>query len=234
MSKINTSCEKCIFRKNNEHGVQNGCELNRLEKFIQNSEAIKTKDYYIIHRFCNTCRDRGYTKEEILKEVQVSCSVIVNGLNKDYWPILKSLSYQIVKPKKVFVIIDENFNRGKYNDFQTLYHDKNIQLTFKRYFDDKGFEEMVDDIVERCKTQFYIPIQDQLPENFIFNFNKLINEDLRKINAILTKNYYNSIVSCVLHKIAYGNNLKNINDKIKEYINKLPKNDPQRKTIIFK
>lgn len=218
MSKIKTSCEICIFRKNDENHNQVGCKLNRLQKFINRGEAEKYNNYYHINRFCNTCRSTG-TKEEILKEVEISYSVIVYGWN-DYWKTLKSLLYQTIKPKTVYVIFDDMklFDKDKYYEFSEIFKEKGIQLNFKYFFENKNYLEMIDEIVPKLKTQYYTYIKDPISKDFIVPYHKMVNEEMIPFICHVKKEYLNSIILCQFHKVAYGNNKKIITEKIKEYI----------------
>lgn len=233
---INTKCAHCQFRKNDENGQQNGCELNRLEKFISRNEAEPENDYYTISRFCSTCRSEGYTKESVLKEIEVSCCFIVYGWN-DYWITLKSILKQTVKPRVVYVVFDDMrlFSMDKYKQYQELYNNQNITLIFKRYFENKPFFRMIDDIVRRCNTQYYCTIKHQIDSNFLEKYNKIINIDLVPLVAHFKKNHFNSFISCALHNKFNGNYNLPIAKKIKQYLEGLDENDRklQERGVIF-
>lgn len=232
MVKYKTSCEKCVFRINDSE-TQVGCSLGRLPIFINREEANKEKDYYIIDRFCNTCRDKDYTEESILKEVEISCTFIVYGMN-DYWITLKSILKQKVKPKAVFVVFDDQkmFNKDKFKEFQEIYKNEEIQLIFKRWFEPTDYLRMIDEVVLRCKTQFYIPIKGNIDPNFIKDLNQRINYDLIPTNAYFTQEcMFNALISCSLHKMINGNNEQTVFSKLKELIK--DKSEKEKSTIVW-
>ena len=232
MANIRTSCEKCIFRINDSE-KQVSCTLDRLSKFINREEATQEKDYYIINRFCNTCRDNGYTKESILKEVEISCTFIVYGMN-DYWITLKSILKQKIKPKAVFIVFDDQkmFNKEKFKEFQELYKNEEIPLIFKRWFEPTDYLKMIDEVVLKCNSQFYIPIKGNIKPNFIKDLNQRINYDLIPTNAYFTQNcMFNALISCSLHKMVNGNFEQPLIDKLKELVKDKP--EKERSTIVW-
>jgi hypothetical protein len=232
VANIRTSCEKCIFRINDRE-KQIGCSLDRLSKFIDRDEAIQEKDYYIINRFCNTCRDKDYTEESILKEVEISCTFIVYGMN-DYWITLKSILKQKIKPKTVFVVFDDQkmFNKEKFKEFQELYNNQDILLIFKRWLEPTNYFKMVDEVVLKCNTQFYIPIKGNIDPNFIKDLNQRINYDLIPTNAYFTQSsMFNALISCSLHKMINGNNEETVLAKLKDLVKDKP--EKERSTIVW-
>jgi hypothetical protein len=233
VSNIKTSCEMCIFRKNLDDGVQNGCSLDRLNIFLERGEARKEKDFYIIDRFCNTCRNKDYTEESILKEVEISCTFIVYGAN-DFWITLKSILKQTIKPKAVFVVFDDQkmFNKEKYKEFQEIYKNSEIQLIFKRWLEPTDYLKMIDEVVLKCNTQFYIPIKGNIDKNFIKKLNDRINYDLIPTNAYFTQNsIFNSLISCSLHKMLNGNKEIPLKEKLEELVK--DKSEKERSTIVW-
>lgn len=233
MANIKTSCEKCVFRVNDNSGKQNSCSLGRLSKFLNREEAREEKDYYLIDRFCNTCRDKDYTEESILKEVEISCTFIVYGLN-DYWITLKSILKQKIKPKAVFIVFydQQMFNREKFKEFQELYKNEEIPLIFKRWFEPTTYLKMIDEVVTKCKTQFYIPINGEIDKNFIKNMNQRINYDMIPTNAYFTQDsIFNALISCSLHRMVYGNRQDPLFEKLKELVKDKP--EKEKSTIVW-
>lgn len=231
---INTKCAHCLFRLNDESLKQTGCSLGRLDKFIEQNKAsiLDGDDFYTIDRFCNTCRSEGYTKESILKEVEISCCFIVYGWN-DYWITLRSILKQTIKPKVVYVVFDDMrlFNQEKYKEYQDLFNHEGITLIFKRYFEQKSFTEIIDDVVKKCGTQFYIPVKKSLPRDFIAKYNDLINKDLVQLNAHFKSTIFESFISCALHKRFDGNYNFSLKKKLLEFVKTL--DSTQKNTIIF-
>lgn len=233
MSNIKTSCKECVFRIDNEDGNQEWCNLGRLKKFKERGEAVQEQDYYIIDRFCNTCRNKDYTKEAILKEVEISCTFIVYGFN-DYWITLKDILKQTIKPKAVFVVFDNQdmFNKDKFKTFQELYKNEEIALIFKRWFDPTNYEQMIDEVVQKCNTQFYIPIKDKIDKNFIEKMNYRINYEMIPTNAYFTNNsIFNALISCSLHKIINGHKDEGMIEKLKILLK--DKTEKERSTIVW-
>lgn len=235
MSNIRTSCKECVFRLNDHYNNQLSCLLGRLDIFQEREEAVKEQDYYLINRFCNTCRNKPQTKESILKEVEISCTFIVYGFN-DYWITLKSILKQTVKPKAVFVVFDDQkmFDKEKCKEIQELYQNQEIALIFKRWLEPTEYTKMIDEVVSKCKTQFYIPIKGQIPRDFIEKMNYRINYEMIPTNAYFTskhKSIFNALISCSLHKMVNGNNERSIISKIEELL--VDKSDKERSTIVW-
>lgn len=233
MNNIRTSCKECVFRLNDDSDNQNSCSLDRLEIFKEREEAVKEHNYYLINRFCNTCRNKPQTKESILKEVEISCTFIVYGFN-DYWITLNSILKQTIKPKAVFVVFDDQkmFNKEKFKEIQELYQHEEITLIFKRWLEPTKYTRMIDEVVSKCKTQFYIPIKGKIPRDFIEKMNHRINYEMIPTNAYFTsRSIFNSLISCSLHKIVNGNEDRSIIEKIEELL--VDKSDKERSTIVW-
>lgn len=233
---INTKCTHCLFRVNDDSGNQVDCSLGKIKTFIKRGEARLENDYYVIDRFCNTCRSEGYTKESIIKETQISCTFIVYGDN-DYWQNLKSLLNQTIKPKNVFVVFKdmESFDKQKYDQYQEMFNNEGVPLIFKKYFEDKPFPNMIDDVVKKCESQFYIPTKRRIKPTFIEEYNKLINEDLVQLNAHFKRTLFESFVSCTLHSRFNGNNGELLSKKVKDFLENIdhPVSQKEKDTIIF-
>lgn len=216
---INTACAHCTFRINNEKGEQVSCELGRLEKFLEKNQAHKEKDFYIIERFCNTCSAEQISKETILKQREISYCLIVYGWN-DYWQTLKSIPKLNIKPKEVYVILDDTklLNKKKYDEYSEIFKNTEIPLTFKTYFDGSDHLKMIDEIIQKTKTQYYSYIKRPIPRDFVDKYNQMINYDMDLFNAHIKKTYLNSFIACYLHRLVYGNSGKIVTDKIKELL----------------
>jgi hypothetical protein len=133
---ITTSCRDCVFAvwqdyvpNNNENiyeenivieKTQVGCSLGRLAKFREQNlvEDVhdEAREFSIIKRFCNTCRDsrwehnnkRKNLVELVNKEIKVQIEVYVlvteEDTPEDVEATLKSLTKQVVKPTKIVVV----------------------------------------------------------------------------------------------------------------------------------
>lgn len=92
---LNTSCNFCVFRVNNEDGVQTGCKFGRLTAFQMRGEATKDTEnsFYTISRFCNYCRnEQSFTStEKLLEETKARFSIL---LTLDELKRQPSLSYK--------------------------------------------------------------------------------------------------------------------------------------------
>lgn len=224
-----TSCKKCVFNTS-VNGIQTGCKLGRLEKFKAQGVAELTGDFYTIDRFCNTCRDESsFISIEALKnEIKVSCCFIVDAINQDPWRILKNISNLKEVPIKTIVVLNSGFDREKYLDFQNIFNAMGKNLIFKRYVDKNvNFFDCVDEICSKLDTQYYSCIFNEIEDNIIEHLNKIINEDLERVLAIIKEN--NSIISVLLHKKLNGNKKKCIIEKLKELKNEV--SEEEAKTI---
>jgi hypothetical protein len=237
VTNIRTDCMKCVFRQNDSDGVQISCELNRLSRFIKRGEAEKEGDRYIINRFCNTCRDiddmkkQNVSKQDVIEETKLSCCIIIDGTKSDYWDTIKSIKRQTHKPTEVYVVFKNIFDKDKFNEIKSIFDGVDIPIMFKKYYDEKEFPQMVDDVISKCKSQYYIPVLKPIEDDVIEKYNYDINVDLKKLNAVIENSYYNSFISCTLHKILNGNNDESIIDKIK-YLTKESDEECQKTIVI--
>lgn len=213
---IKTSCENCVFRIN-ENDIQIDCKLDRLQKFKNRGKAdLQDSGYYIIDRFCNTCRDSSsfISMDQLNQEISISCTFILNGNLDNLWRLLKDVSNLEFMPQRTVVFLSRSFDRDRYLDFQNIFNSKSKQLIFKRYIEDISIESALDEICHRTDTQYYSYITDLIDGNPLEELNSLLNNDLERVVAIIKDK--NSIVSTILHKRLGGNTDKCILEKIKE------------------
>lgn len=138
-SLARTTCEKCVFALGLDPdgaGVQTGCALDRVDKFLVKGTNISLKrldDHricYVIDRVCMTCRTEEWAKQQVIpgdcncigdalaklvrKEIQLPLHCVVYADHDDEAAILKtvaSLASQTVPPAVVQIIL--NYDRAR-------------------------------------------------------------------------------------------------------------------------
>ena len=231
---IKTSCEKCIFATF-ENGIQNGCTLGKISKYIDRNLANLDGNHYVINKFCNTCRSSDQfklTEEQVKEQVKIKFAVIINGLNGDYWRTTKSLLDQTIIPKKVFVIVDKFNEADKYMEFIKWFSDTGSQLTIKKYFNIENVNKCIDDVVKKLNKSYYYTVinnDSQLDNNYFEKINYEINENLYPLTCLFRDNYgsYYNTYSVQLHNMLNGN----VEESLKSKVLKRYEEEKDKKTI---
>lgn len=207
-----TSCAKCLFAKFNENGVQNGCELGRLEKYQEKGLANLDGNSYLIDSFCKTCvrKDQDgleLTPKAMREAIKINAIFIINGLEKDYWPLLKSILKQTLMPSKVVVIVKEFKEVDRYKEYLKHYTDKESNLLIKKYYTESpDFYECVNDSVSRFSTDFYTILDGDstIPEDYLEKIDIRINDDMEPLVAVFSDGEYRNTFAIKLHSVFGG------------------------------
>lgn len=221
---INTSCALCLFAKFNEDGNQIGCEQNRLEKYQKRGIATLQDKAYLLKTFCNTCVRVGQEGLDITAQgmrdiVKINAVFIINGLQKDYWPLLKQILKQKLMPAKVVVIVKEFKEIEKYKEYLKYFSDKNSNLLIKKYYDpDPEFYQCVNESVSRYKTQYYTILDGDstIDPEYLEKIDKKVNDDMEPLVAVFSDGEYRNTFSITLHNVFGGNKDKPLKQKIEE------------------
>ena len=188
---LRTSCKNCIFRINDENNIQVGCKLNRLEKFQNQNKVEKQEDYYMINRFCNTCRHEDHfkssTETEIRKEVRVRNLVVVNCINEGYVRnTLDSLKRQTLLPTVIVCVFSKDQNPVSiYKQYHEIFLNLNVNFNVKKILEDITEESYNHHIIQICKKyekicQFVTHTHPEyiFEDGYFEQIDKIINDDL--------------------------------------------------------
>lgn len=204
---IKTTCEKCIFKLEKDCD-QYGCYVGKLDKFLENGDATKEKNYYTISRMCNSCRDtpKSSDLEEDAKlvneENKTNFYLFINCCDNDIIPqktieSLKSLEYTNLTVHFIF-------NSGK---FVTLFSEINdlIDGDFKfrvsKIVKDEDVHYTITSTINQLDKNYFIGFVDCNNEidNTIFEeINNKINKELNQLICYLDENMiliYNNMLS---------------------------------------
>lgn len=223
MATINTSCKKCLFAKRDENGVQNGCELGRLEIYKKRNLAVLEGDSYKIDTLCIACRASdqfSMSAKSIRESLKISTIFIINGFEKNYWPLLKKVLNQKLMPFKVIVCIKE-IEAGiseKYTEYLKYFNNKNSNLLIKKYHDkDVDFYSTVNDCVSRYGIDFYTILDpdSNLKDDYLEKIDHIYTDKLEPVVAILSDEEYKNTFSTTLHYMLGGNSYdKTLKEKL--------------------
>lgn len=116
---MKTTCEVCLFRQNDDSGVQIGCYANRAKDYsVENN-------HFVINDYCNSCRNETWyyyrdnpelSKDDLLTRIAYEnrmnySAVIIHDDNKitdDLYDTIRSISEVSVLPKTIFIITKLN------------------------------------------------------------------------------------------------------------------------------
>ena len=235
--EIQTSCKDCIFAEYNNN-TQTGCKFNRIEQFKNNGTKIveaydDDKEFFVIDRFCNYCRNdqwmkdnvNGQTAEQVVKneaKIQVDVLVYIHAGNyiQSIQQTIDSLNQQFMLPKSITLV--NNNSTIKNHDLVLLMRNQTNQYSWRvEQIVEENCKKLraIDLSVKKCKGTYYIVIDagSILRENFIYQINQMINEQLLKISLIIGNGHSPSVTQTRLHKILAGNKgSKTVIEKIKE------------------
>ena len=237
-----TSCGSCIFAVNKTSFpiiTQTGCELGRLNKFIDNGKATlnENKTHYIIDCICNTCRGEKWKEMHVgknliatvEKEIQITVDIVLYSFNGN-GDVLKNITHRInscvkqrqIKPQKILIVIKNNDIKYQavFDVVQELTEPYDIPFRIIRVIDSEtSLDECVSMGISKCTSQYtaVFDIQHQIPSNFITKFNTLINYDLKRIVMIEpTFQYGGMVLQTNIFKLLGKNYNMPIFEKVKE------------------
>ena len=233
---IVTNCKTCVFSKWNntdewEH-KQEGCELNRLEKF-QDKEWINDEnvEYWRINRVCNTWRSNEWLDlqdenqchvETILKEVELKCGAIVRQGDENLDNIsltLKDLVNQSLKPASVTLIVENHHIPIDqiYKMMQNVFVGSDISWNFERIFDTSLTDYKIwDKGISRAKGQYFMLCEGgkRVSKEAMNRINELLNYDLKRFLVIGSEIIHQTVIQQKLWKVVGGFGTKGLLEKI--------------------
>lgn len=215
-----TSCKNCVFAKFSKNNNQIGCKVGRLKKFIKSGEAIastkiekesifseKQKEgYYFITRLCNYARSKEWAKrkknleEEVKKECNIKCTAIIH--HRQNISLLKNIVQSCINQKLkpcLMVVLNENIgHKDQISDFFVNELEKSgIQWWCHNIINSEqnAFEYINALMVRKIICgQYYIYINDVIPNTTLLDIDYFINESLKQFMAIKPNSSGNGLV----------------------------------------
>lgn len=222
LNKFESHCRSCVFATyiddwSGPHGMQEGCKLFRIEKFKQKNRTRLSDDgaTYIIDGICNTNRGEEWAKshegldlvEKVKEEIHISIDIVILSLKDGIYGLEKRLEklvdscvkQNVVKPSRIIVVVQNKDLQFKplYNDLNALTEPYDIQFQLMQIADQEtDISQCVNMAVTKCQSQ-YTAIFDTssiINKNFINNFNRLINSDLKRIVLVEPVHSYSGMI----------------------------------------
>ena len=136
---MKTTCEVCLFRKNDSNGVQIGCHANRAKNYVVEN------NHFVINDYCNSCRNETWyyyrdnpelSKEELLKRIayenRLNYSAVIihdnDRITDSLYETIESISELSVLPKTIFIITKLNILDASHLYTEALRRFQNIAM----------------------------------------------------------------------------------------------------------
>ena len=217
VEKFQTSCDGCVFAQFTE-GVQlenPGCDLDRLNKFINTGRAISHENgYHIIDGICNTCRGQTWADAHIgqnliatvEREIEVGVDIVLYAIDegadieKRLGQAVKSCAEQKrIKPKRMIVVIksDNAPYKSLYNILQDMTAEKEIPFQLVRVIEEGAdINRCVTMGIDKCSSQYtaVFSLVQTIPVNFLTRLNTVLNYDMVRFVMIEPTHGYNCMV----------------------------------------
>jgi len=233
-----TSCKTCIFAE----GLykQTGCQLGRLEKFLEQGRANidqESPDYYVINTICNTCRGEEWKNNNIgtnlvatvQREIQIGVDIVlydVNSIDKINWKLEQTINACVkqrqIKPKKIIVVVksDTANYRELYDILQELTEPYDVPFQLVRVIEPEAdVGRCVEMGIDKCSSQFVavFDLEYKIPSNLLTRLNTTVNYDLQQVIMVEpTFQYSGLIITRKVFKMLGKNYNFPIFEKIKE------------------
>ena len=229
-----TSCEDCVFATWNDN-KQVGCTLDKLNKLEANGAELKYEDngersYYKIFKVaCKTCRNKKWGSENpkkdweslVNKQVEIQCDFLVyvdmESTLEEIENTLKSISKQIILPKKVIVIVEYLYDNSSIEEIVGLMIDKLPPEVSWHLEEMKSTTDPIDESLKASKSLYYAIFYAgcSIASEFLDKLNKNINNDMIRIVAVKPNENDNGMfISRKVHDTLVGNKGGFILDKI--------------------
>ena len=198
-----TSCNECIFSSGDP---QEGCKINRIEKFKEHSFVVKKDNYFLLQKRCNAKRTKEWEKThyrkivDVYNEIFTPVDIIIDHDNPE--KILKQLDKYLEKPNHIY-ILSKNINEDK------KLANKNITVI-------NLLGNSVLEIIHKFSGQYLLYINKEVEENYLFKINKYINHDLKDFIAINDNPLCINKSFVTIMNVNYKMSFDNIKDKLLE------------------
>lgn len=191
-----TLCEHCVFKTLDVSGKQNGCYLNRVEKF-------KTKDngnFKIVEGFCSACRNIYWKhannlitdeqmKNFVMEEIKMTYEIILicdnSNSREDVLVSIKNIQNLRYKPFRVNIVMDKLATHL----FSTI---DGLDSSFNLVIDLQNKFETIATVVNKIKAGYLVFTQP--PANIasivLEDFDRAMNIDLNPKATYFSDEFY--------------------------------------------
>lgn len=203
---IVTSCRDCIFAVYDDSEsppMQVGCEFDRIEKFEENGAEIVgqndgEKQYLLIYgRKCKTQRgpkwgathSKGKWKEIVKEQIQLKVDIVIKvNINNDIDDIVRSIegvNSQELKPNSLYISVSPNSQLHPVDIVNKVKETCRVSWKVER--------NDINKVPKYLKGTHYAIFNAgyEIPVDFTYKLNKVINEDLEMFVALRPDNYGN-------------------------------------------
>ena len=211
-----TSCGKCVFAEHSAGLTQIGCQLGRLDKFIDHKRAAQGEDSnYVIEGICNTCRGEEWRKANqgvdlvsaVLREVELTVDMVLYSIddtcdNLD-WKVAQAVSACVkqkeIRPKKVIVVV-KNANTSfatLYDTIQDITQQYDVPFQLVRVIEDGAdVGRSIEMGIDKCSSQYtaVFDVEHKIPTNIINRLNVMVNEEMIRFLLIEPFTSYNGLI----------------------------------------
>ena len=225
--KFTTGCQPCIFAQYFE-GKQTGCDMDRLDKYIQQNKAEQDKDsgYYTITTICNTCRGEEWANKHLGKnliaaveeEIKIPLDFILMSIDDPAEEVLRQLpdlvkkcvNQERIRPKKILLVLrNTSVKSSEVNKILRECCDDLVEYQLIRVLDfTADTHRCLDMGVQKSDSRYYATfgLGNSIPKNLILILNDLINNQLKSVSMIEPICGFNGmIVQRALHTLFGGN-----------------------------
>lgn len=233
-----TSCQHCYFAVWDKNNKQIGCQVNRIQKYIDRDivelQDEDNKTFYVIKTFCSLCRSHSWASkqdnpvEKVYEQNSTPVDFIVVSVDQDdpekkILTAFKNCCEQKLKPKSIVVIV-KNYQlnyHNLYNELTTMSQNYDMVFKLTRITDDQyDLYKSIDHGVKQCKSPYFcvhIVGEELLPIDLTYKLDLLINKEAMPTSMIIYGDSSHGLIcQRLLHKIYGGNNNMLLQNKIKE------------------
>jgi hypothetical protein len=234
---ISTSCEKCVFATF-LGGVQNGCELGRLQKLqslgvetvLTIPQGYEGDEYYLIKdRVCNACTQESTLKgvperkweSEVLDRIKTRINMgVYVGPNDTFDAAIKtidSILWQHSPPLEMKVLLHGPHSPG---DYIPILKEKSGKIDWsvqEIVLDDADYGTAINLAMEQIKATYYTVSKAgyEYHPDYVYIIDRAINDDLQRFVALLPDQDGNAgLIQRGLHKMIGGNRGMPVLEKI--------------------
>ena len=217
-NRYETACKNCLFAVY-DHKTQIGCQLGRLEKYIERDEVIEAFDdeaeFYVIQGICNTVRQTEWNNgvaniDKVMAEARPKFDVYIDSHN-----ISQGYAEEIIQFYDDVSETDFDVNWTVMADVKLTQEERTMVAGVLRRINARVVEGVdlnftLTEEILKSRRAFSIMVDDMavLDANIFNRIDTLLNEDLRKF-VYYTLNDTHAVSNLSFH--IYNKNLKSMN-----------------------
>lgn len=214
---VGTSCEKCVFRINDDSGKQVGCSFGRLE--LLGMKKNGDNNFYNGSRYCSLYRPEQWArnvdgelelKAKAYGEIITTFRVYITSKgNIDLVALdktLSSLSNQILVPTTVSVIIPQEDAVDISSLIDLIEKFDTLKWTIEQPIDEMG--ELL--LPYKSEEQYFVYVESgkELPEDYFAAIDNAINFECQQILGVRETEFCGRCIQQLMYK-----NLEHLSDE---------------------